>query len=54
MLTMMLTMTVYVTCVVVLIVVLRYVCGWSRATCLCLAVYELKDMYLRISRRDGT
>lgn len=43
----------FITCVVILIVVLWYVCRWSRATCLCLAVYEVKDLYLRFSGRHG-
>lgn len=48
-----LIISLFITCVVILIVVLWYVCGWSRATCLCLAIYELKDLYLRISGLHG-
>jgi hypothetical protein len=48
-----LIISTFITAVVVLIIVLWYVCGWSRVTCLCLALYELKDLYLRVLGQHG-
>jgi uncharacterized membrane protein len=48
-----LIISLFITCVVILIVVLWYVCAWSRLTCGCLVLYELKDIYSRTIGRHG-
>lgn len=48
-----LIIALFITCVVILIIVLWYVCAWSRMTCFCLVIYELRDVYLRILGQHG-